>query len=681
MKVSNPFLKSLFFSVLFLTISCHGLSNNKTTSAPPPQQSQREQLVCEYILPLEQMFFKNHVFYSQVDDKMRARVVEQYIKHLDSSKMYLLKSDVDQIKGLLTNFQEKLAKKDCVFLTEIQKIVVNRTKERAEFAKSVLDKKYKLDKTAEIQFDADKKDYPVDKKAAEDYIRKFVHFQIANYLVADTKLEEAKTNVKKNWDRTIKRVNEEKTDDIYANFLDAIARSLDPHSDFMAIDNFDDFNINMSLSLEGIGANLSQQDGFTIVEALVPGGAAARSGLVKPQDKILAVGQGESGKMSNVVEEELRDVVKQIRGPKGTKVRLMILRKEGDKKNKVEITLTRDKVKLEDQAASIIYQDQDVNGVKKKIGVINFPSFYSDGRRGGRSSAADMKKLVTEAREKKVDGLLLDLSENGGGSLDDAVKIAGLFFKTGNVVKQSLKDNFEKARLLEDTDSKVDWNGPLVVLTSRASASASEIVSGAMKDYQRAVIVGNDHTFGKGTVQQVMDLPIGGLKVTVGMFFTPGGNSTQHRGVDSDVVIPGPLVTDEVGEKTLDYSLAPAKIDSFLSKDAYVSEGADAWLKIDGKVINLLKEKSQARVDKNEEFKKIVEDLNKAKAKGRLIKISELLNDKESKDKKEKAKALKNASREQKDQEYLKRVDIKEATNVLLDLIQVQSPMMKTSQK
>src|SRR6185312_6631149 len=430
--------------------------------------------------------------------------------------------------------------------------------------------------------------------------------------------------------------------------------------------------IQMSLSLEGIGATLSSQDGFTVVESLVPGGSAARSGQIQPQDKIIAVGQGEKGTTENVVEQELRDVVKKIRGEKGTKVRLTILRKVGDQKKRFDVVLTRDKIKLEDEAASILYQDKEVAGVKRKIGIINFPSFYADSRKGGRSSAADLKKLIAEARTKKVDGLVLDLSNNGGGSLEDAVKIAGLFFQTGNVVKQSSREDAKGDITLKDTDPMVDWPGPLVLLTSRISASASEIVAGTLQDYKRAVIVGNDHTFGKGTVQSVVPIPqdLGAIKVTVGMFFTPGGYSTQHRGVTSDVEIPGPYMTDDIGEKFLDYSLPPKKIDAFLSPDAYVKDGPGTWATLSPEWLKTLSDKSKARVDKDPEFKKIVDELNKAKERGKVIKLSEVTKDKE---KKEKAKAAKNASQADKDKDYLKRPDVNEAERVLEDLIEIES--------
>lgn len=629
-------------------------------------------LQCRFLFAIETGFLSQHVLFEKMDDALQTKVIDQYIKKLDPTKIYLLQSDVQKIKTGMAKVFDRLKEKDCSSLDDAQKILAERVKERAAFAKSMLGKDYKFDNKVELVFDPEKKAYPATADEANDFLRRYVHFQISNYLATDMKLDEAKTNVIKNWDRTVKRTLETKQDDVYASYLDAFARGLDPHSSFFSKDVLEDFEIQMSLSLEGIGATLSSQEGFTVVEALVPGGSAARSGQMQPQDKIIAVGQGEKGALENVVEMDLRDVVRKIRGEKGSKVRLTILRKQGEGKKRFDVTLVRDKIKLEDEAASILYIDKDVAGVKKKIGVINFPSFYADSRRGGRSSAADLKKLIAEAKTKKVEGLILDLSNNGGGSLEDAVKIAGLFFQTGSVVKQTTRDQSKGEINYKDSDPQVDWAGPLVVLTSRISASASEIVAGTLQDYKRAVIVGNDHTFGKGSVQQVVPIPqnLGALKVTVGMFFVPGGYSTQHRGVPSDIQIPGPYVTDDIGEKYLDYSLPEKKLDSFLSQDAYVKEGTGAWLTINPDWIKTLAEKSKIRVDKDPEFKKIQEELAKTIAKGKTIKLSEAVKEK---DKKEKAKAAKTASKAEKDKEYLKRADLVEAGNVLADLMALES--------
>lgn len=626
-------------------------------------------LSCKYLDIIEQGFLNNHISYRERDNALEKRVIEQYIKRLDPTKMYLLQADVDQITKAMSGAFNKVKNKDCKFSEEVQTIYANRLKERAEYAKSLLGKNYKFDKTVEIMFDPDKRTWAKNITDSNEFLKKYVHFQISNYLATDIKLDEAKQNVIKNYDRTIKKLQERRADDLYADYLDAFARSLDPHSSFFSRDILEDFEINMSLSLEGIGATLSSQDGFTVVEQLVPGGGAARCNCIEPQDKIVAVAQGETGKMENVIEMDLRDVVRKIRGEKGTKVRLMLLRKKGDSRERLTVTLERDKIKLEDDAAQLSYIERNEGGNKKKIAILNLPSFYADSKRGGRSSAADVKKLIAEAVQQKADGMILDLSNNGGGSLDDSVKIAGLFFQTGNVVKQSSREAGRGEMALKDIDPTVDWAGPLVVLTSRVSASASEIVSGTLQDYKRAVVVGSDHTFGKGSVQSVIPMPqnLGALKVTVGMFFTAGGKSTQHRGVNSDVILPSPFATDEIGEKSLDYSLPPKEIASFTSPEALPKTGPGQWMPIKPDWIKTLRERSETRVSQNTDFKKIVDELKKSKENGRLIKLADVM--KESEDKEKKKNGKRNQSKEEKSKEYLKRADIQEAANVLADLI------------
>ncbi|MFS4460958.1 S41 family peptidase [Bdellovibrio sp. HCB2-146] len=631
----------------------------------------KEGLECRYMTVIEQGFLANHVKYTNRDADLSNRVVEQYLKRIDPSKIYLTAADAETVKSTMGNVFEKTKNRDCAFLNTIQALAVKRVQDRATFAKEYLGKNFKFDEKTEFAFDPDKKPWPKDANEANEYLKKYIQFQIGNYLATDMKLEEAKKNVAKNYERAVKRAQETNQDDLFSGYLDSFARALDPHSSFFSRDVLEDFEIQMRLSLEGIGATLSSQDGFTVVEQLVPGGAAAKSGLIEPQDKIIAVGQ-DKGPMENVIDMDLKDVVKKIRGNKGTKVRLTILRKSGEGKKRFDIALTREKVNLEDEAASIIFTEKEINGQKKKLGILNFPSFYADSRRGGRSSAADMKKLIKEAVDKKADGLVLDLSNNGGGSLEDAVKIAGLFFQTGNVVKQSSKNEGRAEAALRDVDPTVDWSGPLVVLTSRISASASEIVSGTLQDYKRAVVVGGDHTYGKGSVQSVLPIPnnLGAIKVTVGMFFIPSGKSTQHRGVDADIVLPGPFSTDEIGEKYMDYSLPPKTIEAFVSPDAFVKEGPGAWKEIKSDWLKTMKERSEDRVSKNDDFKKIVEELNKAKERGKVIRVSEVLKDKNEKEKKDKAK--KTASKAKKNEEYLKRPDVQEAENVLLDLIQLE---------
>lgn len=631
-----------------------------------------EGLDCKFLFPIEKGYIDQHILEFSFDNKLRERLVDQYIKRLDPTKIFFIQDDVDLLKKNMANVFEQVKSQNCSFLDVIQKRYTERVAERVAFAKETLNDKFKVDSTIEFEFDADKRSWAKSVKEVNEFMRKYIHFQVANYIVTDMALDEARGNVVRNYERLLKRTQEKKKTDIFADYMDSFARALDPHSSFFSPEVEEDFDIQMSLSLEGIGATLSSQDGFTVVEALVPGGAAARSGLIQPQDKIIAVGQGEDGKLENVIEFELRDVVSRIRGKKGTKVKLLILRKSGDKKERIAVSLVRDKIKLEDEAANIYYIDRVIKGEKITLGVINLPSFYAG---GGRSSAGDMKKLMAEAKKKKVAGLILDLSMNGGGSLEDAVKIAGLFFKTGNVVKQSSRELFRSEIPLADADPTVDFTGPLVVLTTRISASASEIVAGTLQDYKRAVIIGGDHTFGKGSVQQVMRMPqnLGALKVTIGMFFIPGGNSTQHRGVTADIQWPSLWNSEEIGEKSLEYSLPPKKIPSFISPEAFVKTGQGAWKTIEENWIKAMADRSKQRVAQDKEFKKIQDDFEKAQKAGKVIKIAEILRDKdETAEKQKKAKAAKVAPKEEKEKEYLARPDIKESLSVLTDLVMLE---------
>jgi carboxyl-terminal processing protease len=644
-------------------------------------------LACPALDKIEQVFLNSHITYKEPSSELESRTISQYIKRLDSAKIYLTDADVADITKQMKGVFGKLKNGECGALDSVQKLFQQRVAERAEFAKKTLtSKSFKFDPKTELMLDPDARKFPKNRAEADAFQMKYLQFQISNYLATGMKQDEAQAQVVRNYERVVKRIKETPKEDMFSGYLDSFARALDPHSSYMSSDTLDDFEISMSLSLEGIGATLSSQDGFTVIEQLIEGGSAKASNKLAPQDKIVAVGQfkpiGDAAEMENVVEMELRDVVKKIRGPKGTKVRLQILRKKADGENeRFFVDLVRDKIKLEEDAASLTYIDKEVNGAKKKIAVLNLPSFYAEPRRGGRSSAGDMKRLLKEAKEKGVEGLVLDLSNNGGGSLDDAVKIAGLFFKTGNVVTQSSPEKASNASILADADPSVDWDGPVVVLTSRISASASEIVSGTLKDYNRAVVVGGDHTFGKGSVQSVVPLPpkLGAVKVTVGMFYTPGGFSTQHRGVEADLVLPGAFSTDEIGEKHLDYSLEPTKIPAFLSPEAYVTSGAGAWKKIEAPVIAQLKTRSQARVSKNPDFTKITEELAKSADRKKMVKLSDALKD--GKEKKDEADTKKNLNKEEKVTEYLKRADVQEAVNVVSDLIALQHGITLTDAK
>lgn len=670
-----------------------------TTAQAQFQRSETLQLACMHIYPVQMKYLEKHVNFSKLTKDLEKRTIDQFVKRLDGSKLYLLDKDVKDIDRMMSGIFEKTQRKDCSALEKANQLFIKRVGERVEYAKKYLGPHFKYDPKAEIQRDPQDRPRPKTVAEANRFHEKYMQYQVATYLATDEKLEDAKQQIIRNYERALKRVQDYKKEDLYSEYLDSFARALDPHSSYLSADALEDFEIQMRLSLEGIGATLSSQDGFTVIEQLIPGGAAANSGKLKNKDKIIAVAQGKDGAWTNVIEMELRDVVKLIRGPKGSEVRLKILRKTAKDSSRFEITLIRDQIKLEDEAASITYLDRDVNGQKLKIGLLDLPSFYADNRKNGPSAATDMKKLLAEATKAKADAIVLDLSTNGGGSLRDAVDIAGLFFATGNVVKQSQRVTSELDQMnyetLRDTDPTVDWPGPLVVLTSRVSASASEIVSGTLQDYKRAMIVGGDHTFGKGTVQSVEYLPpgLGAIKTTVGMFFTAGGYSTQHKGVAGDIVFPSTYAQDDVGEKTLDYSLPPKKIKEFISPSAYVTEGKGAWIPLTPEIIKKVKDKSVPRIEASADFKKIKEELAKIKKRGKMVVVGDLLKDHEKDPKKKKTPGeaddamgddddLASLSPAERKKKYLDRADIKEALNIAADLtMELRSPTLKLGQK
>lgn len=636
-------------------------------------------LACENVRRIQDKFFDQHILYKNPDAEIEKRVVDQFVKRLDAGKLYLRQPDVDLVKKQMKGLFKALENDNCAAIFDGYALLEKRVQERVDFAKTTLNSKdFKFDSKTTLTLDPDSRKYPATVAEQNAYQKKYLQFQLSNQLATGLKTDEAIAQVIRTYERGLKRIVEQNKEQRLADYLESFGRGLDPHTSYFSKDTLEDFEVQMSLSLEGIGASLSSQDGFTVVEQLLDGGSAKASGIVQPQDKIVAVGQfkpdGSEDQMENVVEMDLREVVRRIRGPKGTRVRLQLLRQKTDgSKERLLVTLARDKIKLEEDAAQLSMQTREIDGKTVPLAILNLPSFYSDGRRGGRSAASDMKKLILEAREKGAKGLVLDVSTNGGGSLDDAVKIAGLFFKQGNVVKQSSRDTDGPALTLADRDSTVDWNGPLVVLTSRLSASASEIVAGTLKDYKRAVIVGADHTFGKGSVQSVQELPpgLGAVKTTVGWFFTPGGFSTQWRGVDSDIVFPSPFSNDEIGEKSLDYSLKPQKLNEFRSKEAKVTTGPDAWTEVTDSDLQKLKSRSTVRVEKNPEFKKIQAEFKKAKARGKVVKLAESL--KESKERKDENDQKKNWGKDEKVAEYLKRADLQEALNVAAELFALQN--------
>lgn len=616
-----------------------------------------QEMQCYHILPTVNRFLQKHVIYSELTPELEKRTLKRILSNLDNSKFFLLEKDVKEITDLTHELFTKLRRLDCGPLLRNQSLLLQRVEERVEFARKYLGGDFKLDQKLNVETDAGRRARPKTTEEANKQVAAQLQLDVANYVAAGIALTAAKKYVLQNWELALKRLRGIKNPDVYAGFLDAFAQILDPHSDFMSPEGYDEFAVQMRLSMDGIGATLQTKNGFTMVTDLVPGGAAELSGQIKRGDKILGVAQAD-GPLVDVMEMEVREIVKLIRGPAGTKVRLHILRRSKKENQRLMIDLTRAKIKFEEQAASLEYVERQVDGKKRVIGVLRLPSFYHDDRPGGPSATSDLKKLIAQATATKVDAIVLDLASNGGGSLTDGVEVAGLFIANGNILKLSHRGANGKVgyNLIADPDGALEWPGPLVILTNRFTASASEIVSGALKDYHRAVIVGADQTYGKGTLQTIDPLAdgLGAAKVTTGFFFTAGGYSTQHRGVRGDIVLPSNTSGD--GEKHLQYSLKPEKIATFISDSAQVRPVTES-------TIAQLRAKSLKRF----KFKK-----DAAKKSASLVNIGKLLQGKDLNGGKDEdsddTSEPKKVSPEEKKKQYLSRPDINEAINIAADL-------------
>jgi len=397
--------------------------------------------------------------------------------------------------------------------------------------------------------------------------------EIASYLAArlpEERHKEILDKLTRRYNRTLRTLKQYEPDEVFQLYVDALAHSYDPHSNYFGKSELDSFSISMNLSLFGIGATLQSEDGYTVIRAIVPGSPAAKSKQINIGDKVVAVSQGDDGEWVDVVDEKLKRVVEQIRGTKGSTVRLTMIPSGGDGSARKLVTLVRDEIKLEDsEAKAKLVELPRGDGKTARVGVIDLPSFYAKfpvgvGGRGSanKSTTADVAKLITKLVAEKAEGIILDLRRNGGGSLEEAVNLTGLFIKSGPVVQ--VKEFNGRVVQDDDTNPSVLYDGPLMVLTSRFSASASEIVAGALQDYGRAIIVGDTTTHGKGTVQTIQELgmllpdsplPPGAVKVTIRKFYRSSGESTQLKGVVPDIVLPSVNNLLETGESSLTNAL------------------------------------------------------------------------------------------------------------------------------
>ena len=537
---------------------------------------------------------QSHYEKFKLDDEFASKIFNRYIDFLDPAHNTFLQSDVEEMRAKYgTKLDDQLYAGELGAAFDMYDLMTKRRYERYKYALSLLDKEPDLKANDQIEVERDKAPFPKTTAEADKLWEERVKNDIINLYLKEKKWPEIKKTLVKRYDLAIKRLTQIKADDILQTYLNAFAREIDPHTSYLSPRAAKAFQESMNLSLEGIGATLSMEDDITSIRSLVPGAPAARSKKISVGDKIVGVGQGEKGEIEDVIGWRLDDVVDKIKGKKGSIVRLEIEPEKGGK-TKI-ISLTRDKVRIEDSAAKLSMDKVD----GKNIAVIKIPSFYI-------GLTSDVRTLLTQMKERKADALIIDLRENGGGSLTEVIELSGLFIKEGPIVQ--VRDAFNRIKVHEDPEAdKSIYDGKLMVMINRHSASASEIFAAAMQDYNRAIIVGQQ-TFGKGTVQQsrslnfVYDLdkdPLGYIQYTIQKFYRINGGSTQLKGVNADIKFPEIINAAKTGESFEDNALPWDKIPAASYQET--GHARDA--------VETLTQKHEERVAKNPEFIVVNEDI------------------------------------------------------------------------
>jgi carboxyl-terminal processing protease len=561
--------RSAWFTGLLL-IAAAALANvPEVASDEPLEPDSRHEKIGEVVT---QFIQKSHYRHVKVDDDLSTNVMDRYIESLDRNRMYLLQSDIayfEQFRYELDDIVRNRARSlEPVF--DMFSIYRTRVRDRFEFALTQLENEPDLLVSEDYQFDRTEAPWAASQEELDEIWRKRVKNDVLNLALTEKPWDETRDVLTKRYERFLRRMDQVNSDDVFEMFMNAFAHTLDPHSSYLSPRNSEEYRIQMSLSYFGIGASLQTEDDYVRIVSIIPGGPASIDGTLKPEDRIVGVAQGD-GSMVDVIGWRLDDVVDLIRGPADTVVRLQILPAgalPGDANR--ELSLTRGQVKLEEQAAksSVIKVPRD--GREWSIGIIEVPSFYrdfralSDGDKDYTSTTRDVKRLIGELEKQGIDGLVIDLRDNGGGHLTEATALSGLFIDNGPVVQ--LRNSNGRISRLDDPDPvpRVAYNGPLAVLVNRFSASASEIFAAAIQDYARGVIIGQE-TFGKGTVQNLYSLDqylqpegdkgYGQLTLTIGKYYRVTGESTQHRGVNPDIMLPSPIDAEEIGESVRDSAL------------------------------------------------------------------------------------------------------------------------------
>ena len=509
-----------------------------------------------------------HYRRAPLDDHLSSLILDRYLDAIDGGRSYFYASDIAEFERYRYELDDAIKSGDVEPAFVIFRRYQQRSRERMAYAIELLNMKPDFDVDEWFNFDREKEPWPANAAEMNELWRKRVKNDSLSLVTAGKQWPEVTDILRKRYEHVAKRMDQSKPDDVFEAFMNAFVLSLDPHSNYFSARNSEEYNIQMSLSYEGIGASLQLTDDYVTVIDVIAGGPAATSGKLSANDRITAVGEGKSGELADVIGWRLDDVVQKIRGPGGSLVRLQLL-PAGAAPGSVQkvVEFTRNRVSLENQAAHKALRTVVRNGHDVKVGVITVPSFYQDydasraGAKDYRSTTRDVQRLITELRKDGADVLIMDLRANGGGYLPEAESLTGLFIDRGPVVQ--LRDTSGHIEVDDDPNPAIFYSGPLIVLVDRFSASASEIFAGAIQDYGRGLIVGQQ-TYGKGTVQNAHPLnytifgrkpELGQLNVTIGKYYRITGESTQDRGVTPDIALPSLIDANEVGESTRDRAL------------------------------------------------------------------------------------------------------------------------------
>ncbi|WED23161.1 carboxy terminal-processing peptidase [Vibrio sp. JC009] len=607
-------LKSIFVAVsLTLAASANALEakiskEDLPTLAPEVQHETASKRVTS-------RFTRSHYKHFNLNDDFSKAVFARFLEMLDFNRNIFTQSDIDYIEKWSTQLDEQLKNGNNQIAFDLYNLSMQRRYERYVYALTLLDKEIRFDVDESIELDRSESAWPKDIDELNELWRKRVKYDALSLKLAGKEWAEIKETLEKRYNNAIKRLTQSHSEDAFQVYMNAFAREVDPHTSYLSPRNAEQFQSEMNLSLEGIGAVLQINDDYTVIRSLVAGGPASKSKQLSEGDRIIGVAQ-DNEEVVDIIGWRLDDVVQLIKGPKGTKVTLEILPEGKDAKSHT-VTIVRDKVRLEDRAVKSEIIEQD----GKKIGVLEVPSFYV-------GLSKDTDKLLSQLKADKVDGIIVDLRNNGGGALTEATALSGLFIESGPVVQ--VRDSYGRVNVNSDTDGKVSYQGPMAVLQNRYSASASEIFAAAMQDYGRAVVLG-ENSFGKGTVQQhrslnhiydLFDKELGYVQYTIQKFYRIDGGSTQNKGVVPDIAYPTAIEPSETGESVEDNALPWDSIDK--AKYAKLMERAQQIKMLDGK--------HKTRIADDLEFQFIQQDIEKYRAEkdDKTLSLNEEIRKKES---------------------------------------------------